>query len=554
MGDNKGPTPGQLSRRDVLGAGVTGAGLAAMPFLPANAAEKLDAPPGKAKLAAKRGPAFDTFRDWIAALEDHGLLMTFDEVDQDKYHGTALVYRSTDRYGFYGAPAMRWNKVKIDGEWFDGPVFANHQGHWHCDPIILGLDYDPGEPIVNYRNCKNHLKKVLRANKGAFPQIPPVEVSRDKALCKEVVLEGDDIDITRFPFVKTNPEDGGRYVNTGSVFTEDPEMGTNYGTYRCQIKGPRLLGVNPEPNQTGHKMLMRARERGEEFAHVSIALGQDPWMWVVSGARMVLRRGNEPVDELAVAGGFRGKPMEVVKSETNNMLVPAHAEMIIEGRVPLQEPMLPEGPFGEMFGYLGLKKEENFWMHVERVTHRRNPWFLNAFTGMMRGFVTAPIEALYDLAMKRFVPNMVEFHYPHDIMGVAFMSIDKTAPGQGLEAGRAIGKFIPIAKVIVVVDKDLDVLDRTAMIAAIGARWQPHPASEIIEDGFGIITDPSSKVRGKTSKIIVDATVQWPEEGGPEVYPGLNRSLLESGAPNAINEVDRLFGRELREWGRNLPV
>ncbi len=554
MGTKKDTGGKTLSRRDVLGAGLTGAGLASLPFASAGAAEKLEAAPGTSRIASKRGPAFDTFRDWIAALEDHGLMMNFDEIDQDAYHGTALFYRATDRYGFYGAPAMRWDKVKVDGEWMDGPVFANHQGHWHCDPIILGLDYDPGEPIANYRRCKDHLKDILRANGGAFPSIPPVEVSRDKALCKEVILEGDDIDITKFPFLETNPADGGRYVNTGSVFTQDPEMGVNFGTYRCQIKGPRVLGVNPEPNQTGHKMLMRARARGEEYAPVSIALGQDPWMWVISGSRVILDRGLEVPDELAVAGGFRGKPVEIVKSETNDMMVPAHAEMIIEGRVPLQEPMQPEGPFGEMFGYLGLEKDENFWMHIDRITHRRNPWFLNAFTGMMRGFVTAPIEALYDLAMRRFVPNMVEFHYPHDIMGVAFMSIDKTAPGQGLAAGKAIGKFIPIAKVIVVVDKDLDVLDRTAMIAAIGARWQPSPASEIIEEGLGIITDPSSPVRGKTSKIIIDATMQWPEEGGPTEYPGLNRNLLESGAPNAINEVDRLFGRQLREWGKSLPV
>ncbi len=80
----------------------------------------------------------------------------------------------------------------------------------------------------------------------------------------------------------------------------------------------------------------------------------------------------------------------------SKVLVPANCEMIIEGVVPLDEPLLPEGPFGEMYGYLGRKKDENFWMNVTAVTYRKDPWLMNQFTGVTRGYVTAPVSSLFN--------------------------------------------------------------------------------------------------------------------------------------------------------------
>ena len=87
-------------------------------------------------------------------------------------------------------------------------------------------------------------------------------------------------------------------------------------------------------------------------------------------------------------------------------------------------------------------------MKVTCVTHRRDPWLMNSFTGMQRGFVTAPIEALYDELLRRLHPSILEFHYPQDTVGVVFVRIAKTAAGQGLEAGRKVAERIPIGKVV----------------------------------------------------------------------------------------------------------
>jgi len=537
-----------FSRRDLLAAtsGLAALGVTGTASAIGHRGQK------KASKKFSKGPQapFDSIRDWIACLEANGLVMRVPRIDQDRYHATALFFRMTDMYSHYAAPTVIFEELKVDGEWMQGPVYGNVSGHWFCECLAWGLEPDWNDYHASYWKAMDYLKQMLEANGGQYPQLPPVEMERSKAPCKEVVLKGDEIDITKFPFIQTNPADGGRYINTGSHFMVDPEMGPNFGTYRCQIKGPREIGVNPEPNQTNWKMLMAAKERGEETAHISIVLGQDPITWMISGTRIALRFGPKPkpIDELAIAGGMRGKPIDVVKSEDSDILVPAHAEMVIEGTVALQEPMKPEGPFGEMFGYLGQYKEENFWMTINTITHRKDPWIMNAFTGMQKGSITAPFESLYTQFLRRRIPNLVAYHGPQYSMGVFHMSIDKTAPGQGLEAGKKVVSGFGIAKIVIVLDKDVNVLDQREVMAALGARWQPKDAYYVVDEGNGLFTDPSQPEYGRTSKIVIDATRKWPEEGGRENFPKSNRALLEEGAPDAFAEVNAEYMDLLRGW------
>jgi 4-hydroxy-3-polyprenylbenzoate decarboxylase len=532
-----------VSRRTLL---ATGAGLAAASMQKVLAANG-DGSGMKWPVAAAAslqdvpGAPFDTFRDYIAALEAHGLVFRVPRIDQDAYEMTALTYRLIDEFGWYEAPCILAEEVKIDGKWFKGPVLTNHQGHWYAEAIVFGVDVVPDNGVATYRNAMRHLEGLLE--NGAYPTIEPNEVSRDKALCKQVVLRGDDIDLTKFAYIQSNPADSRRYINTGSVFTDDPVIGKNFGTYRCELRGPRLIGVNSEPNQTAWRTLNAARDRGEKIAKVSIAVGQDPIIWVISGSRIVNRLSKEKVDELAIAGGMRGKAVDVVRSETNGHMVPANAEMIIEGEIPLDE-RLPEGPFGEMYQYLGARRDENFFMHVTAVTHRKDPWILNMFTGVTRGYVTGPTAVLFNTGLKRLVPGLIEMHSPVDTTGVTYVRIKKTKPGEGLEAGKKLAAIIPILKIVVVVDDDIDVLDGGQVNMAIGSRWQPASATYIFDfdEARGMPLDPSTIKRGRSSKIVIDATRQWPEEGGPENYAQLNRTLLEELAPDSFTRVDEKWG------------
>ncbi len=544
--------PGIFSRRNFLALTAGAAAVGCDPKSAEKADERITAA-AAAAVNLKSAPTapFDTLRDYVAAIEANGLLLRFDKIDQDAFEGTAIVYALIDKYGWYDAPAVLFENVKQDGKWIRGPLIINHQGHWDTECITFGLEPVKGNSRESYRKALAYTRSLLVD--GKYPHIAPVEVSRVKALCKEIVDIGDDIDITKFAFITSNPADAGRYVNTGSVFTSDPNMGVNYGTYRCQIRGPKILGINPEPNQTGFKMLMAAKERGDKTAKISIAVGQDPVVWMVSGSRVAPRFGRKvtPIDELALAGGIRGKAVEVVKSKTNDMMVPANCEMIIEGEIPLQEPMLPEGPFGEMYGYLGRQKAENFWMNITAVTYRKDPWLMNVFTGATRGYVTAPVSSLFNESFSKTIPGLIEINQAVDTTGWCFVRIKKTEPGQGKKVGKRLASIVPLFKVTIVVDEDVDILNWYEVGLAVGSRYTPETATEIFA-GRGMPLDPSSRQEDRyaSSKIVIDATRQWPEEGGPETYPKLNRVLLEELAPDAFDLAMGNWGDEINGWGK----
>jgi 4-hydroxy-3-polyprenylbenzoate decarboxylase len=548
--DSEEQRSGVVSRRSFLAAtaGVAAIGCDTLD----SAAQQIAAAEATAaeRIAGAPTAPFDTFREYMAAVEAHGLVLRFERVDQDEFEGTAIIYALTDKYGWYEAPAVIFENVKEGGRWIKGPVVVNHMGHWDTECIAFGLEPVKGNSRESYRKALAHTRGMLVD--GQYPTIEPIEVPREQALCKQVVDTGDDIDLTQFAFITSNPADGGRYVNSGSIFTSDPEMGVNFGTYRCQINGPKVLGINPEPNQTGWKMLMAAKERGEKFAPISIALGQDPMVWTVSGSKIAPRgfgKNFNVLDELAFAGGLRGKAVDVVKSETNDIMVPANCEMIIEGMVPLTEAMLPEGPFGEMYGYLGLKKKENFWMNITAITYRKDPWVMNQYTGATRGYVTAPVTSLFNESFSKLIPGLLEINQVVDTTGLAFVRIKKTQAGQGLKIGKQIASIIPLFKMTVVVDEDVDVLDWYQVGLAIGARYTPSTATEVFE-GRGMPLDPSSGDRGKSSKLVIDATRQWPEEGGPDVFPELNRTLLEELAPDAFDRTFAKWGDVINTWGK----
>jgi 4-hydroxy-3-polyprenylbenzoate decarboxylase len=538
-----------ISRRAFLAA-TAGAAAAGCQSVASDRVAEAEAAAGKRKGEAPV-PPFETLRDYVAALEAHGLVLRFDRVDQDRFEGAAIVYALIDKYGWYDAPAVIFENVKEDGKWIKGPVIVNHMGHWDTECITFGLEPVKWSSRESYRKALEYTRGLLV--NGKYPEIPPVEVANDQALCKQVIETGDDIDVTKFAFITSNPADAGRYVNTGSVFTSDPEMGVNFGTYRCQIRGPKVLGVNPEPNQTGWKMLMAAKERGDKVAKISIALGQDPVVWLVSGSKVAPRFGPKvvPIDELAVAGGIRGKAIEVVKSETNDIMVPATSEMVIEGEVPLQEPMLPEGPFGEMYGYLGRAKDENFWMNITAITYRKDPWLMNQFTGATRGYVTAPVASLFNESFSKTIPGIIEINQPVDTTGWCFVKIKKTEAGQGLKVGKRLAAIVPLFKVTIVVDEDVDVLDWYEVGLAVGARYTPTTSTEIFS-GRGMPLDPSSSEedRYSSSKLVIDATRQWPEEGGPQEYAQLNRTLLEELAPESFDIAMKNWGDVINTWGK----
>jgi 4-hydroxy-3-polyprenylbenzoate decarboxylase len=525
-----------LTRRQLLA--VTGVGVALAGGPTACSTTKLKT--SSTNLSAP----FDSIRDYVAAMAEQGNVLCFDRIDQDAYEGTALMYQLVDKFGAYRTPVVVFDEVKINGEWIKGPVIANQLRHVEAETLLFGLEAVADDDSATWHRARAHHDQVLAANNGEYPTIEPIEIPRDQAVCKEVVLTGDDIDIRLFPFLQNNPGDSGRFLNTTSVFTSDPEMGLNIGTYRCEIKGPRHISVGSGEGQTGYTMLMRARERGEKTAPVTLIVGQEPMVWLVSGARIPARRGTQPVDELAVAGGLRGAAIKVVKCDSNDFLVPASCEMVIEGEVSL-ESFESNGPYGEGSGYIGAPYYSAFTMTVNRITHRQDPWIVNDFTGVTRPLIEQPSAALTVSSLQSFMPGIVDYRY---IDSVTWISMNKTKPGQALETGKRLAKLIPVFKIVIMVDEDIDLWNDADRFMAFATRWQAWPASYIYEDLPGMPLEPSSPEREHTSKIVIDATRQWPEEGGPEKYPGYSRTVLEQHAPEIFAAVEQKWGDYIKRY------
>jgi 4-hydroxy-3-polyprenylbenzoate decarboxylase len=479
------------------------------------------------------GP-YDSLRDYMEAIETHGSVIRINAIDQDAYELTGFMYKLIDKYGWLGAPSVIVESVKISGEWVQGPIIINQYGMAAHEAMAIGVPLDDIEAGEHVQNYKTALKKMMDI--GELSPIETKTIDKEDAPSKAVILKEDEINILDFAFIQTNPGDNGRFINTGNLVTIDPETGRNVGTYRMQIKGPRKIGISPEKGQDGWKFLMSMKEKGEDVAQAAVVLGTDPIVFAMSSSKTA-RSGQ---DELEIAGGFIGKPVEVVKCENSDILVPANVEMIIEGEIPLND-LEKEGPFGEMYGYMGLPHEEQFYMNIKTITHRVNPVIVNQFTGVTRGFITSPGEAASLRGFSKFMPELRGFHIPIDHVGFLFLSIEKTKPHQAIELAEKFN-FLPIGKIVIVVDEDVDIHNSKEVFKTVGARWQPYPGAKIIEDGPGFFLDPSAKVRGKSSRILIDATRQLPEESGPSPYPKLNREHLVEHAPEIFDLVKEKWG------------
>ncbi len=487
------------------------------------------------------GP-FDSLRDYVAALDASGKLLRIGEMDQDKFEATGFAYRMIQEFGWHDAPAFHIDRVKVDGRWLEGPLLGNVYCGWLSEALAYGASSAAGSQRELYRSTFRHLEGMLDAQ-GKWPRLAPVEMNSAGAACQEVQRFGDEINILDFPWIQTNPADAGRYITAGTVFMEDPDMGRNVGTYRCQIKGPRKIGVNTEIGQHAWNFLMRAKKRGAKTVPAAVVMGADPITFALGTGKMT----GLGEDELAVAGGLRGRPVELVRCQTSDLLVPGHAEIVLEGDICLTE-MEAEGPYGEVYGYMGLEKPENFFMTVNAVTHRQQPWVVNSFAGITKLTLSIPQIVSNNQSYRKIIPNLVEFYRPTETTGVALASINKRMPGEGMTAGQHIAAADLFAKIIIVVDGDVDVHDKDQVFHALGTRWQPDPASLIIPQTRGMPLDPSAPTRWLTSKAIIDATRQLPAEGGPEHWPQVSRVLLDEQSPETQELVARRWAEYWQGW------
>ncbi len=343
--------------------------------------------------------------------------------------------------------------------------------------------------------------------------IPPRQIETGPV--HDVVARGDAADLTDLPVpIWTRQHDPGPYLTAPFVVTRDPDTGAqNLGTYRCQIKGPRRIGMWVNFLQHARQHIEPRRLAGERVP-VAIVVGAEPAVGLCSVSRIAAG-----LDELAVAGGLRGEPLDVVRCVTSDLLVPATAEIVIEGEVTPE--LEEEGPFGEYTGYMG-PTAESYVVEVRAITRRERPVF-QAFLSQMppsessciRGWgrECAILKHLRDLRLP-----VRDVHLLHAGGAAAYLaiSIRPQYPGQAQQVMWAAWTVDPaLGKITVVTDDDIDVRDPFQLNWALSWRVQPHRDIVVVPRAPAVRLDPSQAAeyvpqmdpaRRLSSKLGIDAT------------------------------------------------
>ena len=439
-------------------------------------------------------------RDFIARCEEEEILHRIKaEVDWD-LELSHIAKLNEERRG----PALLFENVKG----YASPVLTSACTTTERLALIMGMDR------------KSTLVDIMRewVNKGGN-KIPPKWV--ESGPCKENVMKGNEVDLTKFPAPKFYPLDGGRYFGTAHfVITKDPDTGwVNLGTYRLQLLEKSTLGTQFIKGKHADIMLKKYAERKEPMP-VAAVVGCDPLLFLMGAARLSAFES-----EYDLAGSIRGEPIEVVKGETVDLPIPATAEIVVEGEVD-PEDFKPEGPFGEYTGYYsGVGANPRNFIDVKCVTHRNNPIFWSTTVGRavtdthMTMALTYGATLWQQLVAMR-IPGLKAVYCPPEGSGrfLAIISVKQMYPGHSIQVGTAaisteMGAYG--LKTVIVVDEDIDPWDLPRVLYALSFRFQPARA-EFIKRGRSTPLDPSLPLdqRDITSRLIIDATIpyEWKEK------------------------------------------
>ena len=318
---------------------------------------------------------------------------------------------------------------------------------------------------------------------------------------KEVVRRGRDVDLGALPPIVHHERDAGPYVTAAISFAKDPASGTwNCAYNRLMIQGRDRSSIHLTLGKHLWEFYKIAEARGEPLP-VAFAIGVHPA--IALGALAI---GSIDEDERAIMGALLGEPLELVKCETSDVLVPAHAELVLEGEI-LPEARVAEGPFGEFTGYsLGERQREI--VHYTAMTHRRDAMFQDITVAHLDHMLlsTIPMEANLFRAVRAMVPSVRAVRVPGPF--TCYVSIEQRLVGQAKNAILAVFGADLYMKRVVVVDHDVDVFDDRQVNWALATRCQPDRDITIITNARGSDLDPSTREDGYTAKWGVDATAK----------------------------------------------
>jgi len=360
--------------------------------------------------------------------------------------------------------------------------------------LALGLPPD--------RSKLELVRLASRKIRSAQP-IPPQEVVR--APVTENVITGDEVDLFKFPALRSHEGDGGRYLGTGDVvINADPDSGfVNMGTYRMQLHDRNVLGLWMSPGQHGRMICAKYWERGKSCPIVA-TFGQDPLTFMASNTKIPWG-----TSEMDYVGGLRGRPLEVIKGPVTGLPIPAHAEVAIEGEAPPPtEEARDEGPFGEWPGYysggtIGTGEPQPV-IRVKAVYHRNDP-ILEDESPLWPGAYPMDLSLRGGLLWDQLESMGVQ-----DVVGVYDYSrylwvvgIKQRYGGHARQVGHAAIAAAASARdgrYVVVVDEDIDPTNLKEVLWAMMTRVDPKTDIEIVEGSWSTPLDPRMPPEKKAAR------------------------------------------------------
>ncbi|SMF23641.1 4-hydroxy-3-polyprenylbenzoate decarboxylase [Alteromonadaceae bacterium Bs31] len=457
---------------------------------------------------------FKDLRDFIKLLEDKGQLKRISHPVSPHLEITEIC----DRTLRAGGPALLFENV----EGHDIPLLGNLFGT--PERVALGMGQENVEALREVGELLAFLKEPEppKGMKDAWEKLPlfkqvlnmsPKVVS--KAPCQQVVLEGDDVDLTKLPIQTCWPGDAAPLVTWPLVITRGPEKERqNLGIYRMQLIAKNKLIMRWLSHRGGALDFRDWQKKypNENFP-VSVALGPDPA--TILGAVTPVP---DTLSEYAFAGLLRGSKTEVIKSIGNNLQVPASAEFILEGYLSPGE-MAEEGPFGDHTGY--YNEVESFPVFtVERLTHRKNPIYQSTYTGRPPdepAILGLALNEVFVPLLKKQFPEIVDFYLPPEGCSyrMAVVTMKKQYPGHAKRVMLGVWSFLRqfmYTKFVIVTDDDVNARSWEDVIWALTTRVDPSRDTTLIDNTPIDYLDFASPVSGLGSKMGIDATNKWPGE------------------------------------------
>ncbi len=381
----------------------------------------------------------------------------------------------------------------------DLPLVTNLMGSYSLLGLALGVDPDESKSTILTRFTE----------RGENP-LPTKTVTREEAPVKQVVITGDDIDISKMPIVHHAEEDSGKYITVGTLVVRDPDTGIiNAGIYRHEVQGKDKIGCMFNPAHHLGYIYRRHQELNKPM-EAALFIGHHPA--TVLGSQL---RGSIDGDEYEFMGGLMDEPLEVIDGETIDLPVPACAEIVIEGILdPSNE--TSDGPFAEYTGYYGPAKDPIGLMQITAITMRSDAIYHDLDPAHpehnLAGVLT--FETIVFDSVKRLVPSVTAVHLPasgtHTF--TAFIQIKKGFPGEGMSAGLAAIAATSEIKMAVVVNDDIDIYNEEDVWWAVSTIFEADSGIAVIPSAVGSHLNPSAygEVRSEkgpmNSKMIIDAT------------------------------------------------